>query len=49
MGLLLAVLPAGLHHDIALYFALAQFPIYILPALLKPLYGGLLSPNTTRR
>lgn len=42
MGLLLAVLPAGLHPDIALYFALAQFPIYILPALLKPLYGGLM-------
>ncbi len=39
MGLLLAVLPAGLHPDIALYFALAQFPIYILPAVLKPLYG----------
>jgi BASS family bile acid:Na+ symporter len=42
MGLLLVVLPAGLHPDIALYFALAQFPIYILPALLKPLYGRLL-------
>ncbi len=42
MGLLLAVLPAGLHPDIALYFALAQFPIYILPAFLKPLYGRLL-------
>jgi BASS family bile acid:Na+ symporter len=42
MGLLLVVLPAGLHPDIALYFAMAQFPIYILPALLKPLYGRLL-------
>ena len=42
MGLLLAVLPAGLHPDIALYVALAQFPIYILPALLKPLYGRLM-------
>lgn len=42
MGLLLAVLPAGLHPDIALYFALAQFPIYILPAVLKPLYGRLM-------
>ena len=42
MGLLLVVLPAGLHPDIALYFALAQFPIYILPALLKPLYGRLM-------
>ena len=42
MGLLLVVLPAGLHPDIALYFALAQFPIFILPAVLKPLYGRLL-------
>lgn len=42
MGLLLAVLPASLHPDIALYFALAQFPIYILPGLLKPLYGKLM-------
>lgn len=43
MGLLLAVLPAGLHPDIALYFALAQFPIFILPMLLKPLYARLLA------
>ena len=43
MGLLLAVLPAGLHPDVALYFALAQFPIYILPVLLKPLYARLLA------
>ena len=42
MGLLLAVLPAGLHPDITLYFALAQFPIYLLPGLLKPLYGRLM-------
>ncbi len=42
MGLLLAVLPAGLHPDIALYFALAQFPIYMLLGLLKPLYGKLM-------
>lgn len=44
MGLLLVVLPAGLHPDIALYFALAQFPVFILPAVLKPLYGRLLRP-----
>lgn len=43
MGLLLAVLPAGLHPDIALYFAMAQFPIYILPALLRPLYKRLMN------
>jgi len=39
MGLLLAVLPAGLDPDIVLYFALAQFPIYVFPLVLKPFYG----------
>ena len=39
MGLLLAVLPAGLDPDIVLYFALAQFPIYVFPLMLKPFYG----------
>jgi len=43
MGLILAVLPAGVDQDIVLYFAMAQFPIYILPALLKPLYRRLLA------
>jgi BASS family bile acid:Na+ symporter len=42
MGVILVVLPDGVDPDIVLYFALAQFPIYILPALLKPLYGRLL-------
>lgn len=37
MGLILAVLPAGIDPDIVLYFALAQFPMYVYPALLKPL------------
>lgn len=37
MGLILAVLPAGVDPDIMLYFALAQFPMYVYPALLKPL------------
>ncbi len=45
MGLLLAVLPAGLDPDITLYFAMAQFPIYIFPLLLKPLYGFHGSPT----
>ncbi len=35
-------LPVCLGLGVALYFALAQFPIYILPALLKPLYGRLM-------
>ena len=37
MGLILAVLPATADPDITLYFALAQFPMYVYPALLKPL------------
>lgn len=37
MGVLLAGLPAGTDADIALWFALAQFPLYMLPALLRPL------------
>ncbi|WP_404383862.1 hypothetical protein [Caenispirillum salinarum] len=41
MALLLAVLPAGVHPDVPLYFALGQFPIYILPAVLTPLYQRL--------
>ena len=43
MALLLAVLPAGVDPDIPLYFALGQLPIYILPAVLTPLYRRLLS------
>lgn len=38
MALLLAVLPAGADPDMQLYFAVGQFPIYMLPALLAPLY-----------
>ncbi len=43
MALLLAVLPAGVDPDIPLYFALGQLPIYILPAVLTPLYRRLLA------
>lgn len=43
MALLLAVLPAGADPDIALYFALGQLPIYIMPMVLKPIYRRLLS------
>ena len=38
MGLLLAVLPADSAPDVLLFFALAQLPIYILPAMLGPAY-----------
>lgn len=38
MGLLLAVLPPDTSTDTLVFFALAQFPIYILPVLLAPAY-----------
>lgn len=41
MAMLLAVLPPGVHPDVPLYFALGQFPIYILPAVLTPVYRRL--------
>jgi len=42
VGLLLAVLPASTDPGLFLFIATAQFPIYIMPTLLKPLYGRLL-------
>jgi len=42
MGLLLAVLPAGSAPEVLLFFAVAQLPIYMLPALLAPAYRRLL-------
>jgi BASS family bile acid:Na+ symporter len=33
--------PAAVHPDAFLYLALLQFPIYLLPALLRPLYNRL--------
>ncbi len=41
MAVVLAVLPAGVHADVFLYFAMAQIPIYVLPALLAPVYRRL--------
>lgn len=38
MGLLLAVLPAASAPDALLFFAVAQLPVYILPAVLGPAY-----------
>jgi len=43
MGLLLAVLPATVHPDVLLYFAVGQLPIYVMPSLLAPLYRWLLA------
>lgn len=42
MGLLLAALAGTAEFDVVLYFAVGQLPIYILPALLKPLYWRLM-------
>ena len=43
MGLLLAALPPGTDFDVLLYFAVAQLPIFMLPAVLLPLYRRLLA------
>ena len=42
MGLLLAVLPETSAPDTLLYFAVAQIPMFTLPALLLPMYNVLL-------
>ena len=42
MGLILAALPADSPPDIALFFALGQLPMYLLPALAMPIYRRLL-------
>jgi BASS family bile acid:Na+ symporter len=42
MGLLLAVMPESSAPDTLLYFAVAQIPMYTLPALLSPMYNALL-------
>jgi BASS family bile acid:Na+ symporter len=42
MGLLLAAVPASADFDVVLFFAVAQLPMYMLPALLLPLYRRLL-------
>ena len=43
LALLLAVLPASTHPDVLLFFAVGQFPIYILPAVLTPVYRRLVA------
>ncbi|MGE0154254.1 MAG: hypothetical protein AB7R90_16680 [Reyranellaceae bacterium] len=45
MGLLLAVLPATAEPGLFLYIATTQFPIYIMPTVLRPLYRRLLPQN----
>jgi BASS family bile acid:Na+ symporter len=43
VGLLLAVLPASTDPAVFLYIATAQFPIYIMPTVLRPVYARLLA------
>lgn len=44
-ALLMAVLPASADADIFLFIAAVQFPIYLIPALLEPVYRRLLRPT----
>jgi BASS family bile acid:Na+ symporter len=46
LGLLLAALGAGAAGDVALYCAIGQLPIYILPWALRPLYRRLTDGST---
>ena len=43
-ALLMAVLPASVDVDIFLFIAAVQFPIYLIPTLLQPVYRRLLPP-----
>jgi BASS family bile acid:Na+ symporter len=43
MGLLLAAFPPGTDTDVVLYFAVAQLPMYTLPAVMLPLYRRLVA------
>jgi len=45
MGLVLTALGDNADPDTALYFAMAQFPMYTLPAVTLPLYRRLLHPS----
>ena len=42
LAIILAVLPDNAHPDIALYFALGQFPMFLFPMLSRPLFLWLL-------
>jgi len=46
MGLLLAAFPPGTDTDVVLYFAVAQLPMYTLPAVMLPLYRRLVAPES---
>jgi len=42
LAIILAVLPASVDPDLPLFFAVGQFPIYIMPMVLKPVFRRLL-------
>lgn len=44
LAIILAVLPESVDSDLPLFFAVGQFPIYIMPMLLKPVFRRLLKP-----
>ncbi|MCP5366941.1 MAG: hypothetical protein H6907_05630 [Hyphomicrobiales bacterium] len=45
MAILLAVLPADVDPDVTLYLAIGQIPMYVMPALLLPLYRRIITPS----
>lgn len=45
MGITISVMGMAPDSDVFLFFAVAQVPIYILPALLRPLYRRLVRPR----
>jgi len=45
MGLVLVALSGRASFEVTVYFALAQLPMYTLPALLKPLYARAVRPT----
>jgi bile acid:Na+ symporter, BASS family len=48
MGILLAVLPEATAGDTLIFFAVAQIPMYTLPAMLAPIYRGILGTASDR-
>lgn len=49
MGLVLVALQGRASFDVTVYFALAQIPMYTLPALLKPVYARLTAARAPPR
>ena len=48
LGVIMAVLPANVDPDILVYFAAGQFPIYIMPAALRPIMLRLVGKRDRR-